>query len=83
MRSILLNIALITIIWLSLLAVLVSISTLILPIINEAGSTIAASIARVTASLVLFLTWLVWWIALAYFWFYRVLGGGRNGGSRS
>ena len=80
MRETLLNIVLITIIWASLLAVLVVIAGFILPIVSGAIKSPVAGILRVVISLILFITWLAWWVSLAYFWFYRVLGGGRSRG---
>lgn len=73
MRNLALMILLITIIWISFVAVLAVIGFIILPTISGVYKNLLASIMRVVTSLLLFVVWLAWWAALAYYWFYRVL----------
>ncbi|MEM1517512.1 MAG: hypothetical protein QXI27_00530 [Nitrososphaerota archaeon] len=73
MRTLFFTILLISIIWVSFIAVLAVIGFIVLPIISGVYENLMASIMRVAASLLLFGLWLAWWAALAYYWFYRVL----------
>ncbi len=66
-------ILLITIIWVSFVAVLAVIGFIVLPMISGVYENLVASIMRVVASLLLFVVWLAWWAALAYYWFYKIL----------
>ena len=66
-------ILLITIIWVSFVAVLAVIGFIVLPMISGVYENLMASIMRVVASLLLFVVWLAWWAALAYYWFYKIL----------
>jgi len=73
MKTLILMMLLITIIWMSFVAVLAAISFIVLPTISGVYENLAASLMRVAASLMLFVVWLAWWAALAYYWFYKVL----------
>jgi predicted ABC-type exoprotein transport system permease subunit len=51
---------LITVSWISLLAVLAAISAIILPLVSGVEARLLASVLRLLLSLALFATWLAW-----------------------
>ncbi len=67
MRSMKTLLALITVAWVSLIGILIAISTIILPLAQGIESSLAASLLRVSLSLVLFAVWLVWLFELAFY----------------
>lgn len=67
MGSLRMLIALITLSWISLLAVLVTISAIILPLVQGLETGLTASLLRLGLSLLLFALWLFWLFELALY----------------
>jgi len=70
---------LITVAWISLLVVLVTISTVILPLVHGIESNVFAGLARLGLSFLLFAIWLVWIFELALFTLFKHTRRGREG----
>lgn len=65
MRTLPIMLLLITVSWISLLAVLAAISAIILPLVSGVEARLLASVLRLLLSLALFATWLAWIFELA------------------
>ncbi|MEM0381913.1 MAG: hypothetical protein QW059_01000 [Nitrososphaerota archaeon] len=78
MSSLKILLALITIAWASLIGILTAITILILPLTQVIESSLAASLARLGFSLILFAVWVFWLFELALYISIK-LSRGRGG----
>jgi len=78
MSSLKIQLALITIAWASLIGILTAITILILPLTQVIESSLAASLARLGFSLILFAVWVFWLFELALYISIK-LSSGRGG----
>ncbi|MCS7145237.1 MAG: hypothetical protein RMJ28_00385 [Nitrososphaerota archaeon] len=78
MGSLKMLIALITVAWASLVAVLITISAFILPLAHGIETRLLASLTRLGLSLILFAVWLVWLFELALYASLKLSRGRRS-----
>lgn len=73
MRNIVLVIALLTVVWSSLLIVTYIIAFTIFPALEQTGEPLILSILRLGVGLLVFALWVYGWYILTRTWLYRIL----------
>ncbi|BAJ49887.1 hypothetical protein CSUB_C0018 [Candidatus Caldarchaeum subterraneum] len=74
-RGFLKVLVLVTVVWLLFLAASSSIAYIVLAVLDGSAASVAVSVARTVAGVVVFLVWVVGWHRLTVFWLHRVLLG--------
>ncbi len=72
-RNILTVMALLTIVWASLLAVMFIMAFTIFPALEQTGGALILNILRVSLGLLIFAIWVYAWYKLTRLWLYRIL----------